>query len=64
MKAIATTTFPEGVRIGNEMLVRLTAAAGNKLQKLASQEDGGKTLRIAITGGGCNGMFATRTRFA
>lgn len=56
MKALAATTFPKGVRIGNEMLVRLTAAAGNKLQKLAFREDKGKTLRIAITGGGCNGL--------
>ena len=56
MKAPVTTVFPEGVRIGNEMLVRLTAAAGSKLRELASRENGGEMLRIAITGGGCNGL--------
>ena len=56
MKTPVTTFFPEGVRIGNEMLVRLTSAAGGKLRDLASRESGGEMLRIAITGGGCNGL--------
>lgn len=48
--------LPEGVREGNENLVRLTADAGGKVAALASREQQGDLLRIAITGGGCNGL--------
>lgn len=48
--------FPEGVRQGNETLVRLTAAAGRKAAALLAREQQGEFLRIAITGGGCNGL--------
>jgi iron-sulfur cluster assembly protein len=48
--------LPEGVRAGNENLVRLTAAAGGKARKLAERERQGDFLRVAITGGGCNGL--------
>jgi len=44
------------VREGNESLVRLTAAAGEKVQGLIARELQGDFLRIAITGGGCNGL--------
>jgi iron-sulfur cluster assembly protein len=47
---------PEGVREGNENLVRLTPAAGAKVAALAAREQQGDYLRIAITGGGCNGL--------
>lgn len=47
---------PEGVREGNENLVRLTAAAGDKVAALIAREKQGEYLRIAITGGGCNGL--------
>jgi len=47
---------PAGVREGNESLVRLTAAAGEKVQGLIARELQGDFLRIAITGGGCNGL--------
>ncbi len=47
---------PEGVRDGNENLIRLTAAAGAKVASLIARENQGVFLRIAITGGGCNGL--------
>lgn len=47
---------PEGVREGNENLVRLTADAGAKVAALIAREQQGDYLRIAITGGGCNGL--------
>jgi iron-sulfur cluster assembly protein len=47
---------PEGVREGNEGLVRLTEAAGVKVRALIARENQGGFLRIAITGGGCNGL--------
>ncbi len=48
--------LPEGVREGNENLVRLTPAAGGKIAALVAREQTGEFLRIAITGGGCNGL--------
>ncbi len=48
--------LPEGVREGNENLVRLTAAAGEKVRTLIAREQQGEFLRAAITGGGCNGL--------
>jgi iron-sulfur cluster assembly protein len=48
--------LPEGVRAGTETLVRLTAAAGTKVRALMAREAQGDFLRIAITGGGCNGL--------
>lgn len=49
-------TLPEGVRVGNEQLARLTAAAGDKVRALIAREQQGDFLRIAIAGGGCNGL--------
>lgn len=54
--ATATVPPPEGVREGNENLVRLTGAAGEKVANLIARERQGDYLRIAITGGGCNGL--------
>ena len=56
MSSVATITLPEGVREGNENLVRLTADAGAKVNALIARERQGDFLRIAITGGGCNGL--------
>lgn len=50
------TALPEGVREGNENLVKLTPAAGGKVAALIAREAQGEYLRIAITGGGCNGL--------
>ena len=48
--------LPEGVREGGESLVRLTAPAGGKVRALIAREGQGEFLRVAITGGGCNGL--------
>jgi iron-sulfur cluster assembly protein len=48
--------LPEGVREGNEKLVLLTAPAGQKVKTLIGRENQGEFLRIAISGGGCNGL--------
>lgn len=48
--------LPEGVRLGNENLVVLTEAAGVKVRALIAREKQGDYLRIAISGGGCNGL--------
>lgn len=47
---------PDGVRLGNENLVRLTEAAGVKVRALMAREGQGDYLRVAISGGGCNGL--------
>jgi len=54
--APAPSAWPEGVREGNENLVKLTAAAGTKVAALIAREKQGSFLRIAISGGGCNGL--------
>ena len=63
----STITLPEGVREGNENLVRLTPAASQKVAALVAREQQGEFLRVAITGGGCNGLsyklrFTTQPR--
>ena len=50
------TVPPAVVREGNENLVRLTVAAGRKVAALIAREQQGEFLRIAINGGGCNGL--------
>ncbi len=52
----ATSARPDGVREGSETLVRLTPAAGAKAATLMQREQQGGFLRIAISGGGCNGL--------
>lgn len=54
--ATAQPPLPEGVREGNENLVRLTPDAGLKVAALVAREQAGAYLRIAIAGGGCNGL--------
>lgn len=51
-----TIDLPEGVRVGDERLVKLSEAAGTKANELAQREGKGDLLRLAITGGGCNGL--------
>jgi len=48
--------LPEGVRVGDERLVALTEAAGRKVSALIARESQGGFLRVAISGGGCNGL--------
>jgi iron-sulfur cluster assembly protein len=50
------TPLPEGVRVGNEQLVALTESAGRKVAALIARENQGAYLRVAISGGGCNGL--------
>jgi iron-sulfur cluster assembly accessory protein len=52
----APTAWPEGVREGNENLIKLTPAAGAKVAALIAREQQGSYLRLAISGGGCNGL--------
>jgi iron-sulfur cluster assembly accessory protein len=51
------------IREGGEGLVRLTESAGKKVRALVARENQGEFLRIAITGGGCNGL-SYKLRFA
>ena len=53
----------EGLRQGNENLIRLTEPAGVKVNALIARERQGEFLRVAITGGGCNGL-SYKLRFA
>ena len=48
--------LPEGVREGNENLIHVTVAAGTKVAALIAREQQGGFLRVAISGGGCNGL--------
>lgn len=61
--SVASGALPPEVRVGNEALVRLTEQAGGKVSALMSREKQGDFLRIAITGGGCNGL-SYKLRFA
>ena len=53
---LISTALPEGVRAGTELLVKVTPPAGTKIRTLIARERQGELLRIAITGGGCNGL--------
>lgn len=54
--AAPVPALPEGVRVGNENLIKLTDSAGTKVKALIAREKQGDYLRVAITGGGCNGL--------
>lgn len=54
--SVSTTTLPEGVREGSDRLVKLTEPAVGKVRALMERENSGQFLRLAITGGGCNGL--------
>jgi iron-sulfur cluster assembly protein len=60
---LPAAALPEGVREGNENLVRLTEPAGVKVRSLVAREQQGDYLRVAISGGGCNGL-SYKLRFA
>ena len=51
-----TAASPATPRVADERLLRLTPAAGRKVLALATREPHGAYLRVAITGGGCNGL--------
>ncbi len=48
--------LPEGVRKGDERLIKLTEPAVAKVAKLAAKETDKPYLRVGIAGGGCNGL--------
>jgi iron-sulfur cluster assembly protein len=54
--ASVAAAAPVVLREGNENLVKLTEPAGTKVNALIAREKQGDYLRIAITGGGCNGL--------
>ncbi|MCC5806591.1 MAG: iron-sulfur cluster assembly accessory protein [Opitutales bacterium] len=56
MSETMVPTTPEGVRVGDERLIRVTDAAAAKAAVLREREDGGPYLRVRVTGGGCNGL--------
>jgi len=61
--ALAPPPARPAVREGGESLVRLTESAGEKVRALIARDKQGEFLRIAITGGGCNGL-SYKLRFA
>jgi iron-sulfur cluster assembly protein len=54
--ALSPSAAPSPIREGGESLVRLTDSAGTKVRALVAREKQGEYLRVAITGGGCNGL--------
>ncbi len=56
MPPVASAVAAVVLREGNENLVKLTEPAGTKVNALIAREKQGDYLRIAITGGGCNGL--------
>lgn len=62
-EAPAISAAPVEFREGTEALVKLTDAAGEKVRALISREKQGDFLRVAISGGGCNGL-SYKMRFA
>ncbi len=51
-----TVTLPVAPRVADERLIQLTSSAGVKMCALSSREADGRYLRVAISGGGCNGL--------
>ncbi len=48
--------LPEGVRLGDDRLIKLTDSAAEKVGALLKKESDGSFLRVGISGGGCNGL--------
>ncbi len=48
--------LPEGVREGDDRLIKLTDPASGKVAALLANEAGNSLLRVGISGGGCNGL--------
>ncbi len=48
--------LPEGVRQGDERLIKLTGSATSKVLSLMEREIRSSFLRVGISGGGCNGL--------
>lgn len=50
------TNVPEGVRVVDDRLIKVTEAASKKLDALREREQSGDFLRVRVTGGGCSGL--------
>lgn len=51
-----TASLPEGVRVGDERLVKITDDAVRKIHQLQQREADKPYLRVRVTGGGCSGL--------
>lgn len=51
-----TADLPEGVRLVDDRLIKVTDAAAQKLLSLQEREQEGEYLRVRVTGGGCSGL--------
>ena len=56
MQEAVSSVVPEGVRIGDERLLKISGSAAAKIVGLQAREAGSKFLRVGISGGGCNGL--------
>lgn len=56
MSNATESVLPEGVRLVDERLIRITAAAVRKIAALSEREQSGRYLRVRVTGGGCSGL--------
>lgn len=56
MFSLMSVAEPSTLRVADERLILLTPAAGVKVRSLAEREANGRYLRVAISGGGCNGL--------
>ena len=56
MTVVLENELPEGVRQGDERLIKLTGSATSKVSSLMEREIGSSFLRVGISGGGCNGL--------
>ena len=56
MLGMEVSAPPAAPRVADERLIQLTPSAGPKVQALATREAEGRYLRVAISGGGCNGL--------
>jgi iron-sulfur cluster assembly protein len=50
------SSIPEGVRLVDERLIKVTDAAADKLVALKERDQSGEFLRVRVTGGGCSGL--------
>ncbi len=48
--------IPEGVRIVDDRLIKVSEAAIQKLSSLKERDNAGNYLRVRVTGGGCSGL--------
>ncbi|OUW16779.1 MAG: iron-sulfur cluster assembly accessory protein [Opitutales bacterium TMED158] len=56
MRLESDEKLPEGVRLGDQRLIALTADAVGKVGSLMEKESDARFLRVGVSGGGCNGL--------